>query len=248
MITEDPAAPLLRIGVAETPTELVFSAAIRFGEKDEVRLLTFPRANFRATSLPVAPVRVEKQLIYQSTDPLLDATSWNTASPGIVVLADHNGQLAALHINPPNSIEQSISLSATGPLSTRDLEGELVWQQHAMNVLVGGKSCEFTWSNSPDPKCHTTKLAAHPAVVLTPPCGGAWKLVADAADWTTPEFLQAVPDNSMQKGSAAILSEFPGPIMSINGEPNPSASALVVTRNLRTGIYEVYKVTLACDN
>ena len=59
--------------------------------------------------------------------------------------------------------------------------------------------------------------------------------------------LQVVPDGSAREGSAAILSELPGPILNVNGEQNP-ASALVVTRNLHSGNYEVYRITLACGN
>jgi hypothetical protein len=248
-VTTDPAAPLLRVGVAETPTELVFSAAARVGDKDEVRLLTFPRAAFRPANLPVAPVRLEKQLLYQSTDPLLDASFWNGTSPGIVVLADHNGQLVALHVNPPSSIEQSIMLNAAGPLSSRNLQGELAERQDSASVLLPGKSCDFTWAAPTEATCRALKFTPRGPVVLTPSCGkGAWKLLADGADWTTPEPLQAVPASAMQSRSAVILSDFPGPIISLNGEQNLSPSALVVTRNLRTGIYEVYKVTLACGN
>jgi hypothetical protein len=59
--------------------------------------------------------------------------------------------------------------------------------------------------------------------------------------------LQVVPDGALRESSAAVLSEFPGPIVGINGEQNPS-SALVVAQNLRTGNYEIYKITLACGN
>lgn len=246
-VTMDPGAPLLRVGVAETPTEFVFSAASHIGDKDEVRLLTFPRAGFRASDLPVAPVRLEKQLIYQSTDPLLDAAFWNATSLGLVALVDHNGQLAALHIDSPNSIQQAVSLNAAGPLLSRDLEGEIAWRQDTMTILVAGKSCDFTWAASPEPKCHAANVMPRPPVLLTDPCGGTWKLLADGADWTNPEVLQVVPVSAIHRRSV-MLSDFPGPIISINGEANPSANALVVTRNLRTGNYEVYKVTLACGN
>lgn len=248
-VTEDPVAPLLRIGVAETPTELVFSAATRIGERDEVRLLAFPRANFRAADLAVAPVRLEKQLVYQSADLLLDASfSSDRTVAEMIVLAEHNGQLTVVHIDPLGSAQQSTALNGVGSMLSRDPVGQLAWQGDLVTVFLPGKSCQFTWPVSVEPKCQAAKIAPRPPVVLTPSCGGAWKLTADGADWTAPELLQAVPANSLQKGSAAILSDFPGPIVSINGEQNPSATALVVTRNLRTGIYELYKVTLACGN
>lgn len=248
-LTEDPAAALLRIGVAETPTEIVLSAGVRSADRDEVRLVTFPRATFRLASLPVAPVRLEKQLVYQSTDRLLDASSlWNGASTGMVLLAVRNGDLTVLRIDATGALQQSVPLTAAGPLLSRDPRAELTIQAESASVLLPGKTCQFTWSASADPKCHSAKSAWRGAIVLTPSCdAGGWKLLADGSDWTTPDLLQAVPENSMQKGSASILTDFPGPIISINGEQNPS-SALAVTRNLRTGNYEVYKITLACGN
>jgi hypothetical protein len=248
-LTEDPAAALLCIGVAETPTEMVLSAEVRSGDRDEVRLVTFPRATFRLASLPVAPVRLEKQLVYQSTDRLLDASSlWNGASTGMVLLAVRNGELAVLRIDASGALQQSVPLTVAGPLLSRDPRAELTAQADAVSVLLPGRTCQFTWAASGDAKCHSVKSTWRAATVLTPSCdAGGWKLLADGSDWTTPDLLQAVPENSMQKGSASILSDFPGPIISTNGEQNPS-SALAVTRNLRTGNYEVYKITLACGN
>jgi hypothetical protein len=248
-LTEDPAAALLRIGVAETPTEIVLSAGVRLADRDEVRLVTFPRATFRLASLPVAPVRLEKQLVYQSTDRLLDASSlWNGASTGMVLLAVRNGELAVLRIDASGALQQSVPLTVAGPLLSRDPRAELTAQADAVSVLLPGRTCQFTWAASGDAKCHSVKSTWRAATVLTPSCdAGGWKLLADGSDWTTPDLLQAVPENSMQKGSASILSDFPGPIISTNGEQNPS-SALAVTRNLRTGNYEVYKITLACGN
>ena len=85
-------------------------------------------------------------------------------------------------------------------------------------------------------------------MVLTPACGdGGWRLLSDGGDWSTPDLLQVVPDGIGRKGSTALLSDFPGPILSIAAGPS-SGSALVVTRNLPTGDYEIYKITLACGD
>jgi hypothetical protein len=127
---------------------------------------------------------------------------------------------------------------------------ELSLEPDSPSIVFSEKSCPFTWTaaNAEIP-CHAAKFVPRAPTVLTPSCdSGAWKLLADGADWTTPDLLQAVPNDPSQKGSAAILSDFPGPIISISAEQNPSPSAFVVTRNLRTGNYEVYKVTLACGN
>ena len=84
--------------------------------------------------------------------------------------------------------------------------------------------------------------------MLTSSCDSSdWNLEADGNDWSTTDLLQAVPADTSRQGSAAVLSEFPGPVLSINEEQNPN-SALIVARNLRTGNYEVYRITLACGD
>ena len=248
-LTEDGAVPALRIGISQTPTQIILSANARVGEKDEVRLLTFARANFRAYSLPVVPVRLEKQLVYQTPERLLDASSlWNGAPGGMALLLDRDGEFNVVRTDSAGAVEQTVLLPAVGSELSRDPRGELTLQADAGSVLLPGKTCQFAWAAPSDSKCSAAKSAPRGKIVLTPSCDpGGWRLEADGSDWTTPDMLQAVPGNTMQKGSAAILSDFPGPIVSINGEQNPS-SALVVTRNLRTGNYEVYKVTLACGN
>jgi len=248
-VTEEPGAILLRIGLAETPTQLVLSASARVAERDEVRLITLPRSAFRAANLPVAPVRIERQLVYQSSDRILDASSlWNGAEGGMALLAYRDTELSVLRLDQSGESKQTVSLAAAGPHVSRDPRGELTVRAEDVVVFLPGKNCEFSWTAPGDAKCHSVKSTWRGPTVLTPSCdAGGWKLLADRSDWTEPDVLQVVPDGSLHEKSAALLSDFPGPILSINGEQNP-ASALVVTRNLRTGNYEVYKITLACGN
>ena len=248
-VSDDSGAPVLRIGIAETPTHVVLSASTHLAEKDEVRMLTFARASFRSASLPVAAVRLEKQLVYQTLDRLLDASSfWNGSSNGMALLVDRNGELEILRVDVSGNMQQIIPLNTGGPFISRDLRAELSLQSDLASVLLPGKACQLSFAAPGEPKCHATKPSWRAATILTPSCNtGGWKLQADGADWTSADVLQAVPDDAAKKGSATIVSDFPGPIISVNGEQNPSG-ALVVTRNLRTGNYEVYKITLACAN
>ena len=248
-LTDDPAAILLRVGLSETSTQLVLVASARVSDKDEVRLITLPRTAFRAANLPVAPIRIERQLVYQSPDRILDASSsWNGTESGLMLLAFHNAELSILRLDAAGQVAQAISLTSAGARFSRDPRGELSVRSNDASAFLPGKSCEFSWAPSAEVKCRPAKPAWRSAAVLTPSCGaGGWKLLSDGSDWTTPDVLEVVPDGSTREGNAALLSDFPGPILSINGEQNP-ASALVVTRNLRTGNYEVYKITLACSN
>jgi len=248
-LTDDPTAALLRIGLAETPTHLVLSASIHISEKEEVRFLTLPRTAFHAANLPVAPVRIERQLVYQGSDRILDVSSLgNGVEGGMALLALHNAELSVLRIDSSGELTQTISLVAANSPPSRDPRGELTIRASDGNVLLPSKICDFTWTNPADAKCRSAKTTWRATTILTPSCdAGGWKLLSDGSDWATPDVLQVVPDGSLREGSAALLSDFAGPILSINGEQNP-ANALIVARNLRTGNYEVYKITLACGN
>jgi hypothetical protein len=248
-LTEDPSGSLLRVGLAETPTQLVLTAATSASDREEVRFVTVPRTSFRAAILPAAPIRIERQLIYQSPERILDASSlWTGAPAGLAVFVDHHGELSILRVDSSGQLAQTIPLSGVASQPTRDPRGELAVRANDATVLLPDKACDFAWASSSDAKCHLGKTIWRLPTVLMPPCeAGGWKLLADGSEWTTPDVLQVVPDGSLRRGSAALLSNFPGPILSIGGEQDP-ASALVVTQNLRTGNYEVYKITLACGN
>jgi hypothetical protein len=247
-VTDDPAANLLRIGIAETPTQLILSAAATVAGKDEVRFLTVPRSSFRAASLPVAPVRIERQLVFETPDRILDASSlWNGAEGGMALLVSRNSELAVLRIDSAGQLAQTFPLSGAAQ-PTRDPRAELTIRANVVTVLLLAQACDFSWAASTGANCHAAKTLWRNPTVVTPSCdAGGWKLLADGPDWSTPDSLQVIPDDTVHQGSAALLTDFPGPILSINDEQN-SASALIVIKNLRTGNYEVYKITLACGN
>lgn len=248
-LTDDPGSPLLRVGVSETPTQLVLSASARVADKDEVRFLTFLRVSLHAASLPVVPIRIERQLVYSTSDRILDASSlWNGAETGMALLLVRGAEFSIVRLDSSGQPAQTIPLSSANRPPSRDPRGELTLHPGGGSVLLSDKGCDFTWASTAVPSCHPTKSVWRTTTVLTPSCdAGGWKLLADGGDWSTADVLQVVPDPSLQEGSAALLSDFPGPILSLGGDQNP-ASAFIVTKNLQTGNYEVYKITLACGN
>ena len=247
-LTEEPSAPALRVAVTATPTQWILAASVRSTDHDEVRFVSLPRASIRSATLPAAPLRIERQLVFESPERILDASSLANGSEGIALLVYRNGELTALRLDAAGAVKQSVAIVAADIHPSRDPRGELSAQGGNVDVLLPGKICSFGWTSAGEVKCRPAKPAWRGTTVLAPPCDPAgWKLVSDGLDWTTPEMLQVVPDGSSREGSGAILSELPGPILTVNREQNP-ASALVVTRNLHSGNYEVYRITLACGS
>ena len=254
-MTEDAAAPALDVYAAETPTQVVLSAKTRVSERDEVRIVAVKRSLLPSGSLPVAPIRLERQKIYESADRILDASPLNNSEDdGLAILLYRNFEIMALRVDLKGAVKETVSLNPANVKPSRDPRAELTMRGSSVSVLFPVKVCEFSWGVPGEIKCHAEKPS--PAnksdwrgqTLLTSPCdGSSWKLLSSGGDPNAREVLQVVPAGAMRETSAAVLSEFSGPISGTNGERNPS-SALVIARNLRTGNYEIYKITLACGN
>ena len=254
-LTEDAGAPALDVFAAETPTQVVLTAKMRVSDREEVRIVIVPRSLLPSGSLPVAPVRLERQLIYQSADRILDASSLgNGESEGLAILLYRNFEIVALRVDPKGVAKETVSLNPANAKPSRDPRAELTVRGASASVQLPGKVCEFSWEASGEVRCHVEKPSPpeepgwRGQTLLASPCDGSnWKMLSSGSEPNAREVMQVVPDGAMREASAAVLSEFPGPIVSTNGERNPS-SALVIARNLRTGNYEIYKITLACGN
>src|SRR5208282_4549955 len=170
-ITDEPSALLLKIGAAETPTQVVLTASARIADRDDVRIVAFARAALSAPALAVAPIRIARQLVYESSDRILDASALgNAAEGGLAVLLDRNEELFAIRLDSSGAIKQTVSLAAANLRATRDPRGELTDKGATAEVLLPGKICEFTWAAGKELNCHAKKTEGRTATVLTSPC------------------------------------------------------------------------------
>ena len=248
-LTGEAGAPVLDVFAAETPTQVVLTAKTRVSDRDEVRIISIARAVLPPAASPAASIRLERQMIYESPDRIVDASAVeNAAEGGLVLLLYRNFELAALRVDARGVVKQNVSLNPANWKPSRDPRGEIRMRGTVVFVELPGKSCEFSWESPADLKCRAEKSAWRTETLLTSPCDRSdWKLFSSGTEPNAKDVLQVVPDGALRESSAAVLSEFPGPILGTNGELDPS-SALVIAQNVRTGNYEVYKITLACGN
>ena len=243
--TGDSAAPLLHIFVTQTPARLVFTAAARFADKEEVRIVTIPTAALAVSHPPAAGLRIEKQILFESSDRIIDVAA-SPESAGIDLLVAKNGELLAFRLDSAGAIKQMIAFPAASVHIARDFRVELL-PREGNAAQLPGKICEFTWGTWAEAKCHAAKSNWREPAQISSPCTAAkWKLLSGEGDWTAADQLRLVPGEGQPEVSAAF-GGFAGPILSLNAGQSPS-SALLVARNLRTGNYEVYKITLVCGN
>ena len=254
-ISEETSAPALSVYATETPTQIVLTAKAQVGDRAEVRIVTILRASLPPAESPVAPVRVERQLIYQSPDRILDASSLASGPDGgLAVLQYKNFEAIAFRVDAKGELRQVVSLNAAAVKPVRDPHGEISPHGNQVSVQLWGKTCDFSWDSPAEVKCHPEKVLSpvkaivRMDAVLTSPCDRTnWTVLQRSIEPTMREVLHLVPDGSTQESSTTVMSEFPGPVLNLSVEQSPG-NALVVTRNLRTGNYEVYKITLACGN
>ena len=85
-------------------------------------------------------------------------------------------------------------------------------------------------------------------------CGSVSQLlVTGSRDWTTADTVQVVEIRDRRAVTVSAPMEFPGPIIALHTpgtrgvDPSqPSAQAFAVDRNLQTGQYEAYLLTITC--
>lgn len=76
-------------------------------------------------------------------------------------------------------------------------------------------------------------------------CGSGWQVLATRpGDWTQPDAVGAYEIRDGVAVGATPALEFPGPVMALG--PLGEGAALAVARNLQTGRYEAYKISVFC--
>lgn len=91
---------------------------------------------------------------------------------------------------------------------------------------------------------------------LTSLCGSGWQLlVTGNGDWTETDEIHAVEIQNHLARSVSPPVEFPGPVVllltpgsSTDASAPVKSSVIGIVRNLQTGMYETYRLTMACGS
>jgi hypothetical protein len=86
-------------------------------------------------------------------------------------------------------------------------------------------------------------------------CGSGWQLlVTGKGDWTKADEIQAIDIKDRRARSVSVSMEFPGPIVALHTPATRTADnaaanamAVAVDRNLETGRYEAYQLSITCS-
>jgi hypothetical protein len=86
-------------------------------------------------------------------------------------------------------------------------------------------------------------------------CGSGWQLlVTGKGDWTTSDAIQAIDLKDRRAQSVSSAMEFSGPVVALHTPATRTADnaaanarAVAVARNLQTGRYEAYQLSITCS-
>ncbi|MGB8473976.1 MAG: hypothetical protein WCE61_07840 [Candidatus Acidiferrum sp.] len=121
-------------------------------------------------------------------------------------------------------------------------------------VVTGQDGQARLYEDGPEPTATFSNWGTEIASVYSG-CGSGWQLlVTGKGDWTKPDEIQAVDIQDRRAQTVSDPMAFPGPVVVLHTPwtritPNAAANgeAVAVDRNLQTGRYEAYLLTISCS-
>jgi hypothetical protein len=223
------AAASVRLTFAESLREYVLSAEVIRGGAREVYLASARREPARAAA---AAVTLERRLIWEQEAPVLDVLA-----AGALVYVLEPARLAAYRNR------QLLSGIVLGPLPpARDPRGRLELAGDTIVARFPFVTCraplglESAVCTAAEPQAQT---GAVESAAADTPCG-RYTLLTRPTDPTEPDAIQAYDASGKAAGDPA---EFSGPVTAL--WPG-SEGITAISRNLRTGNYGAFRITIAC--
>lgn len=232
-----------------TPTQVVVTARTESGEKQSW-IAVIPRAGMPVDNVGASTPRIEKELLWQQSERILDAIlvrGENGAADRLIVLSRD----AVTVRQKQAGAWKTVYAKRLGDAATlqRMPHGELWFspdQAEKLKIVVGGKSCQTALTEDSGMTCGQTSDAPRAGMLLASNCDArVWWLRGDGGDMTEADRLELTTTPAQQNQAAVAELTMPGPVLAISsGEALRADSAVVF--NLGTGNYEVYRISLAC--
>jgi hypothetical protein len=233
-----------------TPVQIVVTAGVENGGGSQYFFAAIPRAGIPAESSAASAPRLEKELLWQQSERILDALfvrGENGASNHLVIL-----QKDALIVYEKQSsawkLVQSKSLGEA-VVTQRAPRGEFYFsldQPDRVKIVFAGKSCQAALTDVSPLNCQQSADSWRTGMLLASTCDArVWWLRSDGGDMTGPDRLELLNSSLLQTQLPAAELSVPGPVISISSGEALRADTSVVF-NLATGNYEVYRIALAC--
>jgi hypothetical protein len=233
-----------------TPTQVVVTADVENGNGKQVLFATIPRTGIPAENATSTALRLEKEMLWQQSERILDAIfvrGENGARDRLILLQK---DILDVYEKQAGGWKEAQSKPLGDAATTqRAPRGELYFsldQPDHLKIVLAGKTCQTKLSDVAPPSCQQNLDVWRTGMLLSSPCGSqVWWLRSDGGDSTMPDRLELVnPSLSATQTPVAELATS-GPVLSISSGEALRADTAVVF-NLSTGNYEVHRIALAC--
>jgi hypothetical protein len=261
VVPESSADAALQVTFSESVDGYVWIAQILGGDKDHVVMVSVAAPNEKASTKAV-PLTLHRKIIWEQDAKILDfgIVGESTAGGSLMLIVLGTDQLSFY-----SSEEKDWKLARTvdlqyGQPAQRDMRGRLDLQVGKAE-LPGGE-CSGDFQHPETVRCASIAATADPETrgqsvaiqgrsigdyaVLPATCGDdSLTLASGTGDWTEADFIQAYEGRNLSAASQQI--QVPGPVLELRRDSD-GRSARVVSRNLKTGVYEASIVSVSCDD
>lgn len=234
-----------------TPAEIVMTAEIETGNGKQHLFASVSRSEISAESSSSNSPRLEKEILWQQSERILDAllVRGGSGANDRLILLQKDALLVREKQGGAWTVIQSKVLGEA-TVTQRAARGELSFSldnPNRVKISFVGKTCQAALNDTAPLNCQPNSDPARTGMLLASTCDSrVWWLRSDGGDSTTPDRFELVASSAPQSQPPVAELVAPGPILSIaSGEALRADTAVVF--NLVTGNYEIYRIALACN-
>jgi hypothetical protein len=158
---DDPAGPTIRMTLSATPNSRLWIAEFTRDAKSQIALVAFARDDGRIVPTETGTVRIERHLIYEQADPILDFAiikKQDAVPSRILILGTENLALFD-QIDGNWRLTKSIAIPFRTPIS-RDPRGMLFLHKQNDTFFTGtfGTTCDGSFHSGLSIKCDSPRF------------------------------------------------------------------------------------------
>ena len=234
LLTEEAAAPPLRVTLRETATQLVIVARVASADGEQVRVVQVSRAAFAAQDAAQPAPYLQKQLVWKQREPIVDALE-HAAGAGTVLLVLGRQTLWVYGSPSEQPVLQAVAHIPGVVYASRSLAGRIRFSNDDtahFTLELPGKTCSGTLADKISLDCVTAEIrssrgvgkgrsvgsADDPAKLVAPCDHSAWMLSSDTGDWSKPDRLFLHDSRSAVPERTTVL-ETAGPVLALTSGP-----------------------------
>jgi hypothetical protein len=249
------------ITLSENALEFVWVAKIHHGGSEKIAIVDFPRGSAPPDSGASEAITLQRQIVWQQPEPLLDFAMISDADGNTSVIVLEPARLS-LHGHAGSAVDQTLEFPAVSAAPRqRDPKGRI--DVASGTADVPGVKCSGGFDHfeqiqcvaAPQSKTIPDAFSGYTIVLdgrnveaakLGNACGSEPLVLASGTgDWTTQDNIRAYALAENQPSPVGSVVHFTGPVLAI-WPSDDGKSARVISRNLETGMYEASIVSVTC--